>query len=117
MVVLSGLGTYGTQKCSSWFADIHKSKDPEYKHPEIQHSKIKKSKNPKIQYFLHLRNLAIFVGFLDFCNRRLLARAFGHRVSTHCHLYVSFFIYIYIFVHMMYRNICTDHDAFISSVV
>ena len=43
MVVLSNPGTYGTRKCSSWCADIHKSKDPEYKQPEIQ-----KSKNPQI---------------------------------------------------------------------
>ena len=61
MVGLSNPGTYGTRKCSSWCADIHKSKDPEYKHPEIQHSK-----NPKIQNFLHLQNLAIVFGFLDF---------------------------------------------------
>ena len=56
MVVLSNPGTYGTRKCSSWSADIHKSKDPEYKHPEIQKSKT----------FCHLWNLAIIFGFLGF---------------------------------------------------
>ena len=63
MVVLSNPGTYCTRKCSSWFADVNKSKDPEYKHPEIPHSK-----NPKMQNFLHLWNLAFFgvFGFLDF---------------------------------------------------
>ena len=74
MVVLSNPGTYGTRKCSSWCADIYKSKDPEYKHPELQHSKnprIKKSKTPRIQNFPLLRNLASFLdfwifGFFDF---------------------------------------------------
>ena len=53
MVVLSNPGTYGTQKCSSWCADIRRSKDPEYKHPEIQNyeknPKTQKSKNPTFQ--------------------------------------------------------------------
>ena len=62
MVVLSNPGTYGTRKCSSWSADIHKSKDPEYKHPETQQN----------QNFLHLRNLAIVFGFLDFWIFRFL---------------------------------------------
>ena len=84
MVVFSNPGTYGTRKCSSWCADMRKSKDPEYKHPEIQHTKnpkfqnskipkiqksknpkIQKSKNPKMQNFLHLRILLHFLGFLD----------------------------------------------------
>ena len=90
MVVSSNPGTYGTRKCSSWCADIHKSKDPKYKHPEIQHSKnpknpkiqksknqkIQKSKNPKIQQsinpkiqkierFRRCKKFWIF-GFLDF---------------------------------------------------
>ena len=88
MVVLSNPGTYGTRKCSSWCVDIHKSKNPDYKHPETQHSKnqkiqkskeiqkskkiqksknpkLQKSKNPKSQNFLHLRNLTIVFGFLD----------------------------------------------------
>ena len=61
MVVLSNRGTYDTRKCSSWCADIHKSKDSEYKHPEIQHSKnpkdpnIKKSKHPKIKKSKNLK--------------------------------------------------------------
>ena len=66
MVVLSNPGTYGTRKCSSWSADIHKSKDPEYKHPEIQHSK-----NPKIQnfYIYGILQLSLdfwIFGFSDF---------------------------------------------------
>ena len=62
MVVLSNPDTYGTRKCNSWCADIHKFKDPEYKHPESQ-----LFKNPKTQHFLHLRNLGFFLilGFLD----------------------------------------------------
>ena len=66
MVVLSNPGTYSTRKCSSWCADIHKSKDPEYKHPEIQQSKnlkIQESKNPKL--FRRCEKFWIF-GFLGF---------------------------------------------------
>ena len=77
MVVLSNLGAYGTLKCSSWCADIHKSKDPEYTHPEIQHSKtpkIQKSKNPKLQKSKNQKIIARFrrckkfwiSGFWDF---------------------------------------------------
>ena len=47
MAVLSNPGTYGTRKCCSWCADIHK--DSENRHPEIQKSKIQKSKTAKIQ--------------------------------------------------------------------
>ena len=66
MVVVSNPGTYGTRKCSSWCADIHKSKDPEYKHPDIQHSKIskfQKTQNPqKMQDSVDVKS----VGFLGF---------------------------------------------------
>ena len=43
-------GTYGTRKRSFWYADIHKSKDPEYKHPEIQKSKKSKTQKSKTFY-------------------------------------------------------------------
>ena len=80
MVVLSNPGTYGTRKCSSWCADIHKG--PEYKHPEIQHSKnpkiqkskiqkTQKPKNPKIQksktfYIYGILQFFWIFGFWDF---------------------------------------------------
>ena len=64
MVVLSNPGTYGTRKCSSWRADIHKSKDPEYKHLELQHSKNPKSKNKNVRF--HRCKKSWIFGFLDF---------------------------------------------------
>ena len=67
MVVLSNPGTYGTRKCSSWCAEIHKSKDPDYKHPEIQNSK-----NPK--RFRRCEKVLDFwiFRFLDFRSRCLI---------------------------------------------
>ena len=67
MVVVSNPGTYGTRKCSSWFADIQK--DPEYKHPKIQHSKnlnIQNSKNPKLFTSTESCIFCWIFGFLDF---------------------------------------------------
>ena len=43
---------------------IQKPKNP--KIPKIPKSKIQKTKNPRIQNFLHLRNLACVFGLLDF---------------------------------------------------
>ena len=42
------------------------------------------------------------------CNRGLLARVFGHRVSTHCHVMKNEYLYIYMYT---YTYICTHIHA------
>ena len=68
MVELSNPGTYGTRKCSSWCADIHKSKYPDTSIQKSNIPKIQKSENQKNARFRRCEKFWIFgiFGFLDF---------------------------------------------------